>query len=1145
MSQQNIDFGAFPGDPDADAIRSAFQKVQNNFSELFNVSTGTITTITAGPGVQVNPPTGNVLISANIACVRVHTSSLSIGRGGNGSTDTTITNSNQLLVIDINPNNVFSNSFASVGNGLANLNGTLTINSNSQPNITSVGMLVDLSVGGIQVISSAGHWVGPQDGISGYSGKSGWSGTSGYSGTTGIDGTSGYSGVSGYSGTTGIDGTSGYSGVSGWSGTSGISGYSGTTGIDGTSGYSGVSGYSGTSGYSGVGTSGYSGVSGLGLSGYSGVSGDSTSGYSGVSGWSGTSGISGYSGISGWSGTPAGLGQSGYSGISGLGLSGYSGVSGDSTSGWSGVSGWSGTSGVSGWSGTSGVSGWSGTSGIGISGYSGIGISGYSGIGGTSVVLKGSVADFASLPGDALAGDLYIILAAGSGYNAGDGAVSDGTGGWSNVGKIQGPEGPQGISGYSGAGASGYSGMSGDSTSGYSGISGQSTSGYSGVSGEIGASGYSGVGTSGYSGIVGTSGYSGIDGVVGTSGYSGISGWSGTSGYSGISGWSGTSGYSGISGWSGTSGVSGWSGTSGVSGWSGTSGISGYSGISGWSGTSGISGYSGISGWSGTSGYSGVSGWSGTSGYSGVSGASTSGYSGASGTSGWSGTSGVSGWSGTSGISGYSGASGTSGYSGATGAGTSGYSGTIGASGYSGAAGGGGGVAVQPNIVTYGGTTGLYGNAAAGLTLVQTPGGISGQGTINGMISIPVSFPIQFLGTSYSSGNVYLTSNSFITFGPTPWIETPYPIGPGIVPMPALFLGGNRLSMLRYYYGYPTASPTTFVIGFEGIAGQAVAALTPSIIWELHVDSATPSIIKIVVGNAAGSLDGSTNYPAGIWGASDGTRWIEQFHPLPWTTNFDGTQFFEMTLAPVSPVAATNISFGGPGVTTTGSGADTFVNVDPLGQMINIAYRAGMYDACLSSTSNPLTISTSLFGDGLYLTPLGAVNINAYGINEHLPDGDGTGTGYKVEIYGGHISLDSSTGSGGNVDIGGGDGGVSGYPGYVNIMSDMMITRYTETVNIDPTPGTTFTVDTYLGPIHSFTTSGSTTITLPAAISGKSYMVSVTYGGTHPLAFTGGTTIKWSGGAQPTSTSVAGKTDIYLFTCIDTVTYGRTGGSHY
>ena len=84
MSQNNIDFGTFPDDPSADAIRTAFNKVQNNFSQLFDANANSaVLSInrTPGAGVTVNNPTGNVVISANIACVQVSTSSLSIGRG--------------------------------------------------------------------------------------------------------------------------------------------------------------------------------------------------------------------------------------------------------------------------------------------------------------------------------------------------------------------------------------------------------------------------------------------------------------------------------------------------------------------------------------------------------------------------------------------------------------------------------------------------------------------------------------------------------------------------------------------------------------------------------------------------------------------------------------------------------------------------------------------------------------------------------------------------------------------------------------------------------------------------------------------------------------------------------------------------------
>jgi hypothetical protein len=149
MSQQNIDFGTFPDDPDADAIRTAFAKVQNNFDELFStVTAGSVTSVNGGAGIAVNTPTGNVIVTANLAQVVVSTSSLSIGQGSNGGTSATITTSAQTLVLDINPANVFSGNFSGVSGALANLNGTLTVNSNSQPNITSLGTLSNLSVTG-------------------------------------------------------------------------------------------------------------------------------------------------------------------------------------------------------------------------------------------------------------------------------------------------------------------------------------------------------------------------------------------------------------------------------------------------------------------------------------------------------------------------------------------------------------------------------------------------------------------------------------------------------------------------------------------------------------------------------------------------------------------------------------------------------------------------------------------------------------------------------------------------------------------------------------------------------------------------------------------------------------------------------------
>ena len=74
MAQRNIDFGTFPNDPDADAIRTAFEKVQLNFTELFSgLQDQAVISVnrTPGQGISVNSPTGNVVVNADIACVTV------------------------------------------------------------------------------------------------------------------------------------------------------------------------------------------------------------------------------------------------------------------------------------------------------------------------------------------------------------------------------------------------------------------------------------------------------------------------------------------------------------------------------------------------------------------------------------------------------------------------------------------------------------------------------------------------------------------------------------------------------------------------------------------------------------------------------------------------------------------------------------------------------------------------------------------------------------------------------------------------------------------------------------------------------------------------------------------------------------------
>ena len=192
MSQQNIDFGAFPDDPSADAIRSAFQKVQDNFDEVYTgLTSASVNSVnrSTGAGITVNSPTGNVVVSANIANVTVSSPNLIFGTSlAVLSSSAVYTSSTQVLYVvvpntfsvgnivlsgsanisgnlsvsgNVNLGNaVVANYFIGAGNNLsniqgANVTGTValattagTVTTNAQPNITSVGTLTSLSITG-------------------------------------------------------------------------------------------------------------------------------------------------------------------------------------------------------------------------------------------------------------------------------------------------------------------------------------------------------------------------------------------------------------------------------------------------------------------------------------------------------------------------------------------------------------------------------------------------------------------------------------------------------------------------------------------------------------------------------------------------------------------------------------------------------------------------------------------------------------------------------------------------------------------------------------------------------------------------------------------------------------------------------------
>jgi len=155
MSQQTIDFGAFPNDPAADPIRAAFQKVQDNFTDLYTTTLTTgVVSLTTGPGLTQNRTTGQILVSANIASLTIQTQNgLTIGVGSPTGNSATITNSVTPLVIGLGSTVSFTTINATTLSG--------QLSTASQPNITSLGTLVSLNVtGNVTASNFIGNVVG-------------------------------------------------------------------------------------------------------------------------------------------------------------------------------------------------------------------------------------------------------------------------------------------------------------------------------------------------------------------------------------------------------------------------------------------------------------------------------------------------------------------------------------------------------------------------------------------------------------------------------------------------------------------------------------------------------------------------------------------------------------------------------------------------------------------------------------------------------------------------------------------------------------------------------------------------------------------------------------------------------------------------
>jgi hypothetical protein len=122
-----VQTGNFPDDPNADTIRTAFNIVNLNFTELYgNLSNiaSNVNSITAGTGISVNGSVGNVTVTSLFSSLSTHSDTLTVTGiggavppGGVVNSDYTVARATDTLILELNPAaNVTFNSIAASAN---------------------------------------------------------------------------------------------------------------------------------------------------------------------------------------------------------------------------------------------------------------------------------------------------------------------------------------------------------------------------------------------------------------------------------------------------------------------------------------------------------------------------------------------------------------------------------------------------------------------------------------------------------------------------------------------------------------------------------------------------------------------------------------------------------------------------------------------------------------------------------------------------------------------------------------------------------------------------------------------------------------------------------------------------------------------
>jgi hypothetical protein len=247
-------------------------------------------------------------------------------------------------------------------------------------------------------------------------------------------------------------------------------------------------------------------------------------------------------------------------------------------------------------------------------------------------------------------------------------------------------------------------------------------------------------------------------------------------------------------------------------------------------------------------------------------------------------------------------------------------------------------------------------------------------------------------------------------------------------------------------------------------------------------------------------------------------------------------------LNPLGTVTSVDVLGGTTGLTTSGGPITTSGSITIAGTL-NVA----------NGGSGATTLTGILKGNGTsafsaatagtdYIAPSGALGTPSSGT---LTNCSGLPISTGVSGLGSNVATFLATPSSANLATAVTDETGSGSLvfGTSPTLTNPTITNYTET-SYTANSSTGITLALTNGTVQIITLTANTTITMPTAGAGKSFIMYLRQDGTGSRTVTW-STVNWAGGTAPTVTSTASKQDIYSFFSDGTSWYGVTVGQNY